>query len=155
MRKGRKQKVNWSERQAPKFNLATNNQIECGAWALHVITKAPYHMLVGLSNKGHWPTKTMLDFLKKWGCDVKPITLGNIVEGNSVKTGKRLLTSQNVILIEQGAFEEESTWSVLFDNKISHSGETADLGPLEFVNWPILQAYSITHKRWNYDKSQK
>jgi hypothetical protein len=149
MRKGRKQKINWVEHEAPKFTIKPpETEIECGAWALHVITKAPYHQLLRLSRKGHWPNKVMLGFLKACGCTVKPITLGNVVESQSVKSGKRRLTERNVILIEQGCFEEESTWAVLFDNKISHSGETGDIPPLEFVNWPILEAYLITHKEW-------
>lgn len=155
MRKGRKQKVDWREREAPKFTIQPPTEtIECGAWALHTITKVPYHLVVSLSKGGHWSTKTMLNFLKKCGCDIKPITLGNIVEGSSVKGGKKLLSSQNVILIEQGCFEEESTWAVLFDNKISHSGDVSPISPMEFINWPILQAYSITHEKW-IDKEAK
>lgn len=156
MRKGRKQKINWAQKEAPKFSIETKDETECGAWALHAITKVPLHLLMGMSKKGHWPTRTMIGFLRRVGCEVTPITLGNVVESQSVKTGKKLLTCRNVILVEQGCFKEESTWSVLFDNKISHSGELNDIRPMEFVNWPILQAYLITHKAWSNDeKSEK
>jgi hypothetical protein len=154
MRKGRKQKINWVEHESPKFTLDNKSEIECGSWALHTITKVPYHQIMRLSNKeGHWPTRKMLGFLKAVGCEVIPITLGNTVEGHSVKNGKRQISSRNVVLLEQGCYEEESTWSVLHNNQISHSGETNAIGPLEFLNWPILQAYLITHKAWkNEDK---
>ena len=148
MLKGRAKKVNWSTMTAPKFTIETADDTECGAWALHAITKVPYHKIVPLGKNGHWPTRTMLKFLKMVGCEVTPITLGNVVHSQSVKTGKRLLSERNVILIEQGCFKEESTWAVLFNGKISHSGELEDIEPMEFINWPILQAYLVTHKAW-------
>lgn len=156
MRKGRKQKINWSEHASPRFNIKTPEaEIECGAWALHVLTKAPYHMLLNLGKNGHYPDKVMFGFLKHAGFKVTPITLGNVVESQSVKTGKSLLTTDHVILIEQGCFEEESTWAVLYGGKISHSGDLSDIGPMEFVNWPILQAFLITHERWKHVEAKK
>lgn len=152
MRKGRVQKINWAQMEAPRFTIETKDDTECGAWALHAITKIPYHKIVPLGKNGHWPTRTMLKFLRTVGCEVTPITLGNVVNSQSVKSGKKLLTNRNVILIEQGCFKEESTWAVLFGNKISHSGDLSDLTPLEFINWPILQAYLVTHEAWKYEE---
>lgn len=148
MLKGRVKKINWSTMTAPNFKIETKENIECGGWALHAITKVPYYKILPLGKSGHWSTKTMLNFLKRFGCEVTPITFGNVVESQSVKGGKHLLDESNVILIEQACFREENTWSVLFDGKISHSGEIDDIEPMEFINWPILQAYLVTHKKW-------
>ncbi|NJO48157.1 MAG: hypothetical protein HC840_00415 [Leptolyngbyaceae cyanobacterium RM2_2_4] len=149
MRKGKVQKIDWRQHDAPKFTLHTKpHEIECGAWALHVITKFPYHYILPLGKDGHCSNKVMFNFLKAAGCEIIPITIGNMVESHSVKSGKRLLSSSHVILVNQGCYKEESTWAVLHDNKISHSGDLSDIGPLEFVNWPILEAFLITHKEW-------
>ncbi len=147
-----KNKIAWFNYQTHKFQFPMPmEEVECGAYALHAITKIPYNDILKFnkSKDGHWSTKTMLKFLKKHKYDVAPITVKNTVNCYSVSNFyKPLLRHNNVILIDQKCYVEENSWLVLYKGFTMHSGEIDKLNGLEFINYPIEQAYMIWHKDW-------
>jgi len=151
MKKGKKEQVNWAKYQIDDFKFPKQvYSMECGAYALHAITRQPKELILPLSDKGHWSNATMFRFLRKHGYQIIPITIGNLVEAYSVHSAfdKRKLSDKNVILVEQLCYKEENTWAVIHKNKIAHSGSVKKLNPLEFINWPIEAAYLVYHPSW-------
>jgi len=154
MLKGKPQRIYWGEYAAPKFKFASANEdaelCQCGAYALHTLTKIPLKKLLKYGKNGHWGTRTMLRFLRERGYTVLPLTLGNVVEAHSVHafSDKPKVTFEHVLLLGQHCFREESTWSVVYNNYHAHSGDVEPLDRLEFVNYPIEEAYVIFHPSW-------
>jgi len=149
MRIGIPKLINWKEYRTPHFRFAQEMMsAECGAYALYTLTKLPYEKIIKMSRKGHWPNSMMFSFLKKRGFEIIPVTLGNVVEAHSVKRGKPDINTMNVLLINQHCYKEESTWSVIYNNNIAHSGDIDSFDSMEFINYPIAEAYLIFHKSW-------
>ena len=149
MRVGKPARINWRDYATPHFRFAPEvSSAECGAYALHTLTKQPLKKIMKMSKKGHWSNSVMFSYLKKHGCKVIPVTLGNVVEAYSVSRGKPKLNTMNVLLINQHCYKEESTWSVIYNNYLAHSGDVGSLNPLEFVNFPIAEAYLIFNPKW-------
>jgi hypothetical protein len=153
MRKGRPEKVDWRVYRTKYFEFAPESYSgpECGAYALHTLTKAPMSQIMKHARKdGHWPDKTMFSFLRARGFELIPITIGNTVEAHSSKRwlDKPSIRKTNVILLDQMCYREESTWSVIYDGKIAHSGSVDDMSPVEFLNCPINAAYIVWHPSW-------
>lgn len=153
MRPGKVSKINWHKFECAKgkFRMPKKRwSVECGAFALHALTKVPVEDILPLSDRGHWSNATMFKFLRDRGFEIIPVTLGNVVDAYSVKDpfDKYKLSTRHVILVEQLCYKEENTWAVIHNGKIAHSGGVKKLGPMEFVNWPIYAAYVIFHKDW-------
>jgi hypothetical protein len=155
MKKGKPQKIKWKDYAHIFFQHPTplhpDDGADCGAWALHAITKKPLKGIMKLSKNGHWSNATMFKYLRKNGFEVIPVTMGNMVEAHSVNSGRKpMLGKYHVMLIEQHCYKEENTWAVLHNNEISHSGELLPLDPLEMINYPLAAAYLIHHKNWRF-----
>jgi hypothetical protein len=151
MRKGRIEKINWRKFRTEKFEWPVDVEIsetECGAYALYALTKEPHDEIMKLSRNGHWPTRLMLKFLRDRGFQVVPVTLNNVVESYRFEQNKPELNKFNVLLLDQHAYEDQSTWSVAYDNMLGHSGYPEPIDALQFVNYPIQAAYLIFHKDW-------
>lgn len=151
MKKGKPQRVPWFKYRTDKFEMPESiSGAECGAYALYAITKKSYNTIAKLSRKGHWPNSVMFSFLKKHGYTIIPVTIGNVVEGYSIKGDyhKYTINSKNVLLIDQKCYREENSWTVLHNNLEAHSGYVDQLSPLEFVNNPIEAAYIVFHDKW-------
>lgn len=154
MREGKKQKIHWSDYRVDNFKFADEGdgpEYQCGAYALHTLTKIPLKDIIKLQSKtipGHWPTRTMMRFLAKHGCSVMPITLGNMVWAHNYDNGKPEIGGSNVLLIDQHCYDDQGTWSVVYGGRRAHSGEVDPLNPLEFINYPILQAYLVFNPKW-------
>lgn len=145
-------KIQWFNYQTHKFQFPVPMEnVECGAYALHALTKIPYEKIVKINKRkdGHWSTKIMLEFLNKHGYKVGEISAKNTIECHSVKNlCKPLLRDNNVILIDQKCYAEENSWIVLYKGFLMHSGEIDKINALEFLNYPIENAYLIWHKDW-------
>lgn len=151
MLKGKTKTKDWRELKTRKFCFAEDmSDAECGAYALHTLTKRPYKEILKLSKKGHWPNKVMFDFLKKHGYEIHPVTLGNIVDcyTSPYKKFSKTITMDNVLLVDQRALSGENTWAVIYHNIQAHSGEVSPQNPIEFANYPIQAIYCIWHKKW-------
>lgn len=154
MRKGKVKEVKWYKYSTYDFKIPLSNTDdyykypECGAYALYAITKKSSKSIMKLGKNGHWPTKVMLTFLKKHGWHAERITMGNMVEVFNDISFKRKITNNHLILIDQACFGYENTWSVIYRNTIMHSGSVNELNSLEFVNYPIEDAYVIYRKSW-------
>jgi len=154
MRDGKPQRVKWQEYLAGKFwfqaPIDAEPPVQCGAYALHTLTGVPISKINKLRKDGHWPDRVMFSFLRKHGCQVIPLNLGNMCWAyNRKRDGwKEELTKRHVILLDQHCFEDESTWSVVYDGLRAHSGEIEEVNPLEFVNFPIQAAYLIFNPKW-------
>ena len=149
MRIGKTQKIDWKQYDCRNFKFIPQvNYGECGGFALHILTKQPYEKIAKMSRKGHWPNSVMFDYLRRYGCEIIPVTLGNTVNAHSVKKGKPKIGPRNVLLINQHVYKEESTWSVIYNNHWAHSGDVEMLDPMQFINWPIAEAYLIYNKDW-------
>lgn len=149
MLQGKPKKIDWKQYRCRNFKfLPKVSYGECGGFALHILTGEPYEEIAPLGRNGHWSNRTMFDFLKYHGCEVIPVTLGNMVFAHSVKTGKPKLGPMHVLLINQYVYKEEGTWSVIHNNQWAHSGDVEPLNALEFINWPIAEAYLIYNKEW-------
>lgn len=149
MLKGKNNKVRWRNYLTDKFKFPkdTEDSQECGAWALHVLTRQPLKQIMKMSKNGHWSTKTMLGYLKKNGYEVIPVTMGNMVNAHD-GTFKPKIGSDNIVLVCQRCFRWESTWAVIHQGRYSHSSETDYLSGLEFLNFPIDTAYIVWHNKW-------
>lgn len=150
MKIGKPKFVPWHKYKTSKFHFPSDiGKAQCGAYALHAITKKSYKDIEKLSKNECWPTVLMFKYLKQHGYEIHPITIGNMVEAHSVNDfTKSKITENHVILIDQKAYKEENTWAVLYGNMMGHSGETEALKPLEFFNYPMEAAYVIWHNKW-------
>jgi hypothetical protein len=152
MKQGRIQHINWRKFRTSKFHFPANvPNAECGAYALHALTKHVYKKILPLGKiGGHWPDKVMFSYLRKHNYQVIPITYGNMVNSHSVESFlmKPLINECNVLLIDQKCYYGENSWSVVYGNMMGHSGEIEKLDSLELVNFPPEAIYLIWHEKW-------
>ena len=155
MRTGKPKKVKWAEYLAPHFKPPIKESADddipgtCGTHALQAITglSLKYIAKQMRGRSGFWTDRSLLEFLRKRGYHIEPITLGSTCSYKGYGEKKKV-TPMHVILASQHAYPTEGTWVVLHRNIEYHSGEIVEYSSTDFFNYPIWTAYVVFHKKW-------
>ncbi|PWU16680.1 MAG: hypothetical protein C5B49_10195 [Bdellovibrio sp.] len=152
MRVGRVQKINWKLFETHSFLLRESDEEYggCGGSALGALTGRPAREIRKLRRDEHWPTHTMRMYLQKQRSIMLPVTINNIAGAYSLKDHLNIpkITNKHVLLLCHSYCKEESTWVVVYNNFEFHNGDITQLRPLDFLNYPIEDAYVIWHPSW-------
>lgn len=152
MRMGRVQKIDWHLFETHRFILGESSDQYggCGGSALGVLTGRSAKEIRKLRRNDHWPTQTMRMYLRKNGCILLPVTINNIAGAYSIRDHLRIpkITAKHVLLLCHSYCKEESTWVVIHNNFEFHNGDVRPLKPLDFLNYPIEDAYVVWSPSW-------
>lgn len=152
--KYRHNKTNFNKYEVLKFGLHLFDcncyvGIGCGAAALALITGAnPYK--IRTKNQRTWTDDFMVRFLRKHGFSVAAITKCDVT--NEDFYIKSPIKPYHIVLVSQLMKKNEASWSVLYNNYAFHNFEIRPLSNLEFLNHPILSAYTVYKKEWAVPK---
>lgn len=125
----------------------------CGTFALSTLTGLKPRTVSRFLPKAmdHWTDRSIVSFLKNRGYEVIPITVCSVT-GSSIITCP--ITRLHVLLIGQYMTKGEGSWQVVYNNKVYHNFGCDDLNGLEFVNSPIMTAYTIFHPKWKMKRGE-
>lgn len=148
--------IDFSTYKSPKFKFNFDWKglffsYGCGANAISSITGETLRDIAEANHfQKHYSDRFMVNYLKKSGHTVIPLTLCAMTQGHTDHILiKNKISRYHVLLISQLFLENEASWIVAHKGKLVHNFDKHFLYPLEFINRPILTAYVVHHKKWS------
>ena len=147
----KKRPYDWSQFEVDKFcpHLYSFWSAGCGANALALLTGINPHKIVNSNrkNSNDWKDSFMVNFLKKRGFKVKPVTKCDVTLGDGMYTPNHI-TDRHVLLISQLMSKNEASWMVGHNQLWYHNFQTSSYKGITHINAPILTCYAVSHKNW-------
>ncbi len=120
----------------------------CGPNAISLITGiSPANVSAFNKDKPHFSDKHAVEFLKQYGYEAVPLTIGNMTNSKYVENK---LTKNHLLLISQMFAKNVASWSVLLHQKyLIHNYDILPLLSTEFLERPVLSSYIIYDNRFS------
>ena len=121
----------------------------CGANILSLLSGLPQNKIKPpiKSRPDHWPDSFIIKFLKERKFEILKITQCSL-SNNEDRQIIESLTRYNLILTSQLVLKNECSWYLTWDNYYYHGSSISKLRPFDFLNYPIISAYCLFHKRY-------
>jgi len=158
MKMGNKTHVNWDNYKVYHFPLFKNPvdydaRGGCGTNALGCITKKPLSEVSSNlpRTQKYWTDTSVKKYLSSLGYQLIPLTINQLISNSS----NDRITPFHVLLVSQYVYEDEGTYSVIWNNFQYHSGTVDILGPYEFLRNPFWTGFVVWHPAWEeYNKHE-
>lgn len=151
-----KKKIDFSKFECQKFPLtlfdpAIFGLAGCGYNLLASIVgkESPFDIrkLNKSKNKESCEDKFILWYLRKHGFKVLPLTKCNLTNTKSVYLDG-VVKPYNVFISSNLVRKNEASWFINYQHYMLHNQEILPVKSLDFLNFPIMSAFLIWHKKY-------
>jgi hypothetical protein len=129
-------------------NLGHSSGAGCGANAISTLTGTDPYAIRPKNRKGHFSDKFMLTYLRNCKFVVTPVTMCDVSHSLGYFGLENTIKPDHVILLSALLHKNEASWLVMHKGNIVHNFGLKNVGPLDFINRPILSAYAVFHQKW-------